>query len=360
VHRLEDGTTAAARNLATERVAAIDNVTDFGICEKLHVLGVSWGELGVCPLNTDRLGQSPRGELKFTTKVRLRRGLSGTSIPDNSGVGPMSRDADDTLVAVSPRHSVRLEPEYAAWVARAPRQDFVVRTITRREANGLPLMSADIVIAGEETRTRFQLAAQYPLHFRKTYYPGRLHGDPKTEFERQSEASKILGLPPPIGHTSSVFRSCLLPGTPYNRLSPFGNEPFESNVPIARKLHLATAAGLWMLLEQAFRSLRTLQAAGLSHGDAELHNLIVCPAPLEALLIDFEAAVRREDVSEVAWERRCAADYEPILREAIFLECALGRQPGELAQLAIDRLDQLFKNAGRFRQEIGDQTAPLA
>ncbi|MDX2054430.1 MAG: hypothetical protein SFV15_18660 [Polyangiaceae bacterium] len=272
----------------------------------------------------------------------------------------MSQMEEETEVAVSPRHSVRLEPEYVAWVKRAPRQDFVVRTITRREANGLPLMSADIVIAGEETRAMFPLAAQYPLHFRKTYFPGRLHGDPKTEFDRQSEASQILGLPPPIGHTPSVFRSCLLPGTPYSRLTPFGNEPVESNVPVARKLHLATAAGLWMLLEQAFLSLQRLQAAGLSHGDAELHNLIVCPAPLEALLIDFEASARREEFEPAMWSKRCEADYEPLLREAVYLQCALGRQPGRLGQHAIELLDSLFKNPGRFRQEIGAQTAPLA
>lgn len=272
----------------------------------------------------------------------------------------MSRDAEAEHVAVSPRHSVRLDPEYAAWVKRAPRQDFVVRTITRREANGLPLMSADIVIAGEETRSSLPLAARYPLHFRKTYFPGRLHGDPKTEFERQSEASEILGLPPPIGHTPTVFRSCLLPGTPYNRLSPFGNEPVESNVPVARKLHLATAAGLWLLLGQVFSNLETLHAAGLAHGDMELHNLIVCPAPLEALLIDFEAAVRRDDLSEESWARQCSADFEPLLREAVFLQCALGRQPGLLAERAIERIAQIFKDPERFRQEIGDQTTPRA
>ena len=44
VHCLKYGAAAAARNLATERVAAIDNVTYFGICETLHV---SWDELGV-------------------------------------------------------------------------------------------------------------------------------------------------------------------------------------------------------------------------------------------------------------------------------------------------------------------------
>ena len=37
----------------------------------------------------------------------------------------------------------------------------------------MPLMSADLVIASEDTRVRFAAARTYPLHFRKTYYPGR-------------------------------------------------------------------------------------------------------------------------------------------------------------------------------------------
>src|SRR5690348_7351145 len=113
----------------------------------------------------------------------------------------MGVNDEDVLVPVSPRHSVLVGAEYAVWIKRAPRQDFVVRTILKREANGMPLMSADIVIAGDETRSRYDLAAQYPLHFRKTYYPGRLHGDPRQELERQNEAAAILNLPPGIGAT---------------------------------------------------------------------------------------------------------------------------------------------------------------
>ena len=66
---------------------------------------------------------------------------------------------------------------------KPPRQDFVVRTWARREANGLPLMAAELVIAGAETRQAHPGAETYPLHFRKTYFPARLHGDPQVEFE---------------------------------------------------------------------------------------------------------------------------------------------------------------------------------
>ncbi len=267
---------------------------------------------------------------------------------------------EEVLVAVSPRHSVRLAREYAVLLERAPRQDFVVRTIMKREAQGMPLVSADIVIAGVDARALFPLAQRYPLHFRKTYYPGRLHGDPKEEFERQSEASAIIGLPPPIGHTPSTFRSCLLPGMPYNRLSPFTTDTEEGNVAKARKLHMATAAGLFFLLERAFASLSALHAGNVVHGDAELHNFIVCPSPLEILVIDFEAAGRRDLLGDAEFEKRVHTDFDPLLREAVFLQCALGPQAGALADLARTRLDALFKDPARFRREISEQENPPA
>jgi hypothetical protein len=264
-------------------------------------------------------------------------------------------DEEDQLVQVSPRHAVRVGAEYAVWIKRAPRQDFVVRTIMKREANGMPLVSADIVIAGEETRASYPLAASYPLHFRKTYYPGRLHGDPRQERDRQNEAAEILGIPPAIGATHQIFRSCFLPGTPYNRLSPFGAEPEEANLPLAKKLNLATAAGLWRLLQDAHEALTRLHAAGIAHGDLELHNLIVCGSPLECILIDFEATVRKDELDEAAFAKRCADDFLPMLKEAVLLQCALGAQPGPLADHARERIDKLFKRPDRFLGEIGDQ-----
>lgn len=267
-----------------------------------------------------------------------------------------AKDDEDQLVQVSPRHSVLVGPEYAVWIKRAPRQDFVVRTIMKREANGMPLISADIVIAGEETRSNYPLAEKYPLHFRKTYYPGRLHGDPRQERDRQNEAAEILGIPPAIGATHQTFRSCFLPGTPYHRLSPFGAEPEEANLPIAEKLNMATAAGLWRLLSEAFDALSRLHAGNLTHGDLELHNLVVCPAPLECLLIDFEAAANKAELGDEEFAKRTHADFLPMLREAIFLQCALGPQPGALAEMARNRAAEVLKRPDRFAAVIGEQS----
>ncbi|HVW27484.1 MAG TPA: hypothetical protein VHC69_19100 [Polyangiaceae bacterium] len=266
----------------------------------------------------------------------------------------MSTD-DDCMVAVSPRHSVRLAREYVHLLEKAPKHDYVVRTIVRREANGLPLMSAEIVIAGYATRKQHPLAERYPLHFRKTYSAARLHGDTSKEYEHQVAASELIGVPPPIGFDADVFRSCLVPGRPYNRLSPFGTEPEESNMRSAQTLPLAAAAGLWRLSEQAIEHLTRLHDGGLAHGDAELHNFVVCPAPLELVLIDFESSMQKKDLDESAWEKRCAMDLVPLLREAVFLQCALGRQQGKLADLSWERMSSLFRSPDRFRRAIEEQ-----
>lgn len=265
-------------------------------------------------------------------------------------------DDDYQLIQVSPRHWVRVGDEYAVWIKKAPRQDFVVRTIMKREANGMPLVSADIVIAGEETRQSYPLAALYPLHFRKTYYPGRLHGDPRQERDRQNEAAEILDIPPAIGATHQTFRSCFLPGMPYSRLSPFGAEPEEANLPLAQKLPLASAAGLWRLLHDAHDALVKLHGRGISHGDLELHNLIVCSAPLECILIDFEATARKDELEADEFEKRCRTDFLPMLKEAVLLQCALGPQPGPLAELSRKRIGEVFKRPDKFLNEIGEQS----
>jgi hypothetical protein len=263
---------------------------------------------------------------------------------------------DDTRpIAVSPRHTVRLASELFFMIEKPARQDFVVRTLVRREANGLPLMTAELVIAGEETRRAHAAANTYPFHFRKTYFPGRLHGDPQVEFDRHLLASRLCATPPPIGCSATVMRACLIPGQSYARLSPFGGEPPENNIAKAQALPLATAAGLWRLAEELLAQHLALHDGGLAHGDAELHNCIVCPAPLEPILIDFEAAVVRDALSDVDWDKRRRLDLEPLLREAVYLQCALGRQTSRLGELAIGAAPELFRSPERFLNAIETQ-----
>ena len=151
-----------------------------------------------------------------------------------------------------------------------------------------------------------------------------------------------------------MFRSCLIPGQSYARLTPFGGEPPENNIAKAQNLSLATAAGLWRLAEEALAQLLVLQDGGLAHGDTELHNIIVCPAPLEPILVDFEAAVRRDTMSPPPGTP-VANGFEPLLREAVYLQCALGRQPSQLGELSWSRLATLFRSPDRFRRAIDRQ-----
>ncbi len=122
-------------------------------------------------------------------------------------------------VRVSPRHHVALSEDYLTMIDRAPREDFVVRTLAHKKAGETTLMMGELVIAGAATREQYALARRYPLHFRKTYYPGGMHGDPRAEFDLHMRASSVVPVPPPIGATRETFRSCLLPGSPLNRLS---------------------------------------------------------------------------------------------------------------------------------------------
>jgi hypothetical protein len=256
------------------------------------------------------------------------------------------------VVEVSPRHAVTVDDDYMALIRRAPQQDFVVRTLAKRMAGDMPLMSGELVIASHATREAHPLAATYPLHFRKTYYAGQLRGDPRGEFERHLEASRILGIPAPIGYAGATFRSCLLPGRPFDLITPFGSEPEESNIKHADKLPLASAAGLWLLAEKIMHTHGTLHEAGMTHGDAELHNFIVCSTPLDVLPIDFDMAVVRSAVSEEEWQLRCARDLEPLLRIAVFLQCALGAQQGTLAELSLARIESLFARPAPFLRAI--------
>jgi hypothetical protein len=262
-------------------------------------------------------------------------------------------------IAVSPRHDVRLASEYLQLIDRAPAQDFVVHVIEKREANGLQLMSADIVIASALTRARYPLAAKYPLHFRKTYFAGRLHGDPRVEYERSELASTLTGGPPPIGYTHNDFRSCLVPGTPLRRLSPFDADAEDSNLRRAGTVQLAAAAGLWRLAEEAYQKIAALHAGGLAHGDAELQNFIVNPAPLEVVVIDFEAAQLRDELDAAGWKTRCELDCVPLFREATFLQATLGRQPGDLAERAREAAPRLFRDAKRIHRAI-DQLGAIS
>jgi hypothetical protein len=98
--------------------------------------------------------------------------------------------------------------------------------------------------------------------------------------------------------------------------------------------------------------MQSLHERGLVHGDAVLQNFIVCSSPLEILPIDFEAAMRREDLDDLEWQRSVQTDLDPLLLHAVFLLCTLGVQPGPLSEAALARMGRLLRSPERFRREI--------
>ena len=57
------------------------------------------------------------------------------------------------------------------------------------------------------------------------------------------------------------------------------------------------------------------------------------------------------------WQKAVRVDFAELLKEAIYLQCALGRQPGPLADMAMERLADLFPSPGRFERHIRRQAA---
>ena len=57
-------------------------------------------------------------------------------------------------------------------------------------------------------------------------------------------------------------------------------------------------------------------------------------------------------IRDSAWLKRCALDLAPLLREALYLQCGLGRQDGKLAQCVFERVDKLVKYPDQFLRAI--------
>lgn len=257
-------------------------------------------------------------------------------------------------------HEVELSPAYAGYLDHPPDHDLVLFNLMKKMVNGEPLIQGELVLAGKDTREAHELARTYPLHFRKTYYPTSFHQDPAQEVRHLNRAAEILGFPPAIGSTRTTFRSCFIPGRPLNKLSPFGVEPPERNIEIAKEQADPVALiGLWKLYEELAGQIRKLHVGGLAHGDLYLHNAIVSMAPVRVCLIDFELAKHRDEVSAEEWARVTAFDRKELLMEAAYVQCGLGRQAGELAEAVDAALPDLFgKGVGRYRRAMDHAGSP--
>lgn len=260
------------------------------------------------------------------------------------------------MVKLSELHSIELADPYLSLLEKPQQKDYTLHRIYQKEVNGLPLKLAEIVIAGAETRAAIPLAAQFPVHFKKTYFPKSFFTDPKVEYEATRTAAQLLGMPGPIGFEQTVFRNSFIPGKPWNRHSPFGISPVDRNFQVARSVPETQLIGLWYLLEQVYDQMKKLHAQRFLHGDLETHNIIVCHSPLRPFIIDYEVAVVEFKGSEEDWEKKRLEDLCEILREAMFIQSVLGQQEGPLSSESLELLPKLFENPKsvlRRLKEIG-------
>ncbi|MEM7146953.1 MAG: lipopolysaccharide kinase InaA family protein [Verrucomicrobiota bacterium] len=264
------------------------------------------------------------------------------------------------MIPVSPQHQIDLAPQYLPLIENPPDHDQIIHTLMRKMANNQPLIQGDLVLAGADTREEYPRAKEFPVHFRKSYYPTCFHQHPDKEFEKHTIASQIIGIPAPIGTTRTTFRSCFIPGRPFPRLSPFGSEPPDSNIPVAQETEAAQLIALWKLLEELHSKTTKLHENGLAHGDLFLHNVIVALTPIEVCLIDFELAVKQSDVDDEKWPATCQADLAEMFREAIYIQCGLGPQAGPLAEASQTALPTLFEETAlpRFQRALDSPPNP--
>ena len=122
-------------------------------------------------------------------------------------------------------------------------------------------------------------------------------------------------------------------------------EPQESCLGIAQQADPAALIGLWKLAEEAYAQVQKLHAKHFFPRDLELHNLIVCTAPVRLFLIDFESAERDFQGTETERQELCFKDDAELLRLAIYLQSGLGHQTGPLAEAALAALPRLFRAA---------------
>lgn len=250
-------------------------------------------------------------------------------------------------IKVSPHHSIEVSPQYEDLIKEPRNEDYLLHVIlNKKDAYGETLIQTELTIAGKKTLKQFPATQEYPVHFVKRYSLSSYHNDPEIEYENGLEIQKYIDISTPLGADAKTFRNCFIPGVGLDKKSPFGVEPLYRNIDIAEEAEPKDLRALWKHLESAFQHTTTLHQNNWIHGDLELHNIIVSDKPVNTYLIDLESALPRDKVDH--WENACLADLEHIMRDAIYIQCALGKKDTSLGKTSRQSLEQLFKDPEEF------------
>ena len=157
-------------------------------------------------------------------------------------------------------------------------------------------MSAEIVIAGSETLERFPLAVEYRCTFVRPISPVVARGS-QTRVRSPGRCS-----PRDRGPAADrLGRREFVPAC--SRAALLGALPVQSRAHRGESVTRATsrsppqpACSAWQ--RKRSRSFGRSRTAESPTATAELHNFVVCPAPLGFVPIDFEGAFTKESMSE--------------------------------------------------------------
>ena len=179
-----------------------------------------------------------------------------------------------------------------------------------------------------------------------------MHGDPREEFDRQSEAAELIGSRRrSAGRTTPFGAACFpAPRTTASRPSRSSRRTPSCTSPAICRCRSRPGSG--RCVNRRFAGCPSCTRAASLHRDAELHNFIVCASPLEIVMIDFEGAATRKGLAPEAWDEAIRTDFDALAKEGALLQCSLGRQRGGFAEHCLRRGITLFRDpsgSGRDR-----------
>lgn len=257
----------------------------------------------------------------------------------------------------SPKALDGLQAAYGEFVATPPREDITLLSVYENlDASGSrPLVLGELVLAGRKTRLTVPETQRYPIHFKKTYFPGA-SGNPKDELKLTKQAADLLGgfSPKAIGADNFSIRTSIVPGVAWAAISPLcKGHNFVSGSrkeSLGQGLHLLREGKRTPALLSYWKTLEAINTAidrlhkKCVHGDLHRNNILMVPQKggFEPVIIDFETlqdlrGLDKEEASELK-----ADDKQELWMECAALQLVIGKQPTKLGKEAWVKREELL------------------